>query len=177
MTPATPTPAPTPGTDAVALGITTGEPESSWAWVQAPYSVLRSSPSADARAGAALPRGTRVAVRARNGAQWAFVVAGRMQGWTDSADLATERLSAPAPASAAKTVHAAASKESRAPRIDARALDESAAGAAAPSKRDPADDLATLQVAVDEMYLDPVTWRPSPARRKKDADEFRRGIE
>ena len=86
----------------------------------------------------------------------------------------------PVPVTRTKPQPASApSEKKRLPReglIDHRALASEGALAGA-GARAPEDDLVDLQLVVDGLYLDPVTFIPSPERRRKDAGAFARTLE
>lgn len=163
-----------------------------FAWTKARVET-RALPDARAPITAHFASGARVPLRAkvvRDGVEWVEIRdTGRPGGWLRRAEVSAARVR-PAPsvkaplARARRNLRAPASGTATAEMIDARALDaerasppEATPDGARRAPRRPEDDFAMLQAEVDNLYEDPTTWRPSPERRRKDAADFRKGIE
>ncbi|HVO31577.1 MAG TPA: SH3 domain-containing protein [bacterium] len=184
------TAAPVAASAAPAAPVPTTDPASAGAveffWVRSDVAVRR-EPDANSAALAALHSGERVPVATQqqsNGAAWAQLRGpGIVAGWIPLASLSRTR-TAPLPtvekprlvSTGGTGTIRRSGKETLL--LDHRALDaeKDRAPDATKPPRNPADDLATLQSLVDELYLDPVTWQPSPERRVHDAAEFRKGL-
>ena len=130
-----------------------------WMWITSPHTEIHAAATTSSRVVGTAAQGTRVRIRERSGegaSMWLHVVHGiTVDGWIPGWDAAEAR------------PHAL---------IDHRALDNETTVAGVDAHK-PEDDLVDLQLIVDGLYLDPISYQPSQERRARDAKNFEKGLQ
>ena len=153
-----------------------------WMWITSPRTEIHAAAKTSSKVVGTAAQGTRVRIRERSGegaSMWLHVVHGiTVEGWIPAWDAAEARPLPPPPIT--PPAHSAAGAKIETTRthalIDHRALDNETTVAGADARK-PEDDLVDLQLIVDGLYLDPVSYQPSQERRDHDAKNFEKGLQ